>query len=161
MSAEPPRTSDRRSNSDQEGFALLEGLVAIALLAGTMVAIFALVGNILDSASRVGRSNASVQITMNAIETMTAVNPMVQGSGKIDLGPYAVTWTSAAITPIIDRAGSLYQIGLYNMEVRVEDQPGSALANFTLRQIGYRRVRDLAPTLGDQGTRLADPTRSQ
>jgi len=99
VTAQPPHTSNRPFNSGQEGFALLEGLVAIALLAGTMVAIFALVGNILDSASRVGRSNASVQITMNAIETMTAVNPMVQGSGKIDLGPYAVTWTSAAITP--------------------------------------------------------------
>jgi type II secretory pathway component PulJ len=161
VTAKPRRTSSRRSNSGQEGFALLEGLVAIALLAGTMVAIYVLVGNILDSASRVGRSNASVQITMNAIETMTAVNPMVQGSGKIDLGPYAVTWTSAAITPIIDRAGSLYQTGLYNTEVRVEDQPGSVLANFRLRQIGYRRVRDLRPTLGDQGTRLGDPTRSQ
>jgi type II secretory pathway pseudopilin PulG len=151
--AQPPHTAYCPSNSGQEGFALLEGLVAIALLAGTMVAIFALVGNILDSASRVGRSNATVQITKNAIETMTAVNPMVQGSGKIDLGPYAVAWTSAAITPIIDRAGSLYQIGLYNTEVRVEEQPGSVLANFTLRQIGYRRVRDLGPTLGLQGTR--------
>ncbi len=161
MTAEPRHTSNRPSKSGQEGFALLEGLVAIALLAGTMVAIFALVGNVLDSASRVGRSNASVQITMNAIETMTAVNPMVQGSGKIDLGPYAVTWTSAAIVPIIERAGSLYQIGLYNMDVRVEDQPGSVLANFTVRQIGYRRVRGLGPTLGDQGTRLGDPTRSQ
>ena len=160
MTSEPPHTSSCPANRGQEGFALLEGLVAIALLAGTMVAIYALVGNILDSASRVGRSNQSVQITMNAIETMTAVNPMMQGSGKIDLGAYAVTWTSAAITPINDRGGSLYQIGLYNTEVRVEDQPGSVLANFTLRQIGYRRVRDLGPTLGDQGTRLGDPTRS-
>ena len=161
MTAEPPNTSSCPANRRQEGFALLEGLVAIALLAGTMVAIYALVGNILDSASRVGRSNQSVQITMNAIETMTAVNPMMQESGKIDLGPYAVTWRSAAITPIIERTGSLYQLGLYNTEVRVEDQPGSVLANFTLRQIGYRRVRDLGSTLGDQGTRLSDPTRSQ
>jgi hypothetical protein len=161
VTAEPPRTFSRPSNSGQEGFALLEGLVAIALLAGTMVAIYALVGSILDSASRVGRSNASVQITMNAIETMTAVNPMVQESGKIDLGPYAVAWRSAAITPIIERTGGLYQIALYNMEVRVEDQPGSVLANFTLRQIGYRRVRELGPTLGDQGSRLGDPIRSQ
>ncbi|HEX3423692.1 MAG TPA: hypothetical protein VHS33_09880 [Sphingomicrobium sp.] len=153
MTAQPPHTSNCSSKSGQEGFALLEGLVAIALLAGTMVAIFALVGNILDSASRVGRSNASVQITKNAIETMTTVNPMVQGSGKIDLGPYAVAWTSTAITPIIDRAGSVYQIGLYNTAVRVEEQPDSVLANFTLRQIGYRRVRDPGPTLGVQGTR--------
>ena len=133
-------------NEAEAGFGLLEGLVAIALLAGTMVAIFALVGNTLSSAYRVGNSNASVQITLNAIETMAAINPMVQGSGKIDLGPYTVSWTSALATPVIDRSGSLYQIGLFNSDVRVEDRPGSILARFTLRQIGYRRVRD-PPTL--------------
>jgi hypothetical protein len=156
-----PGSVIRPFNSGQEGFALLEGLVAIALLAGTMVAIFALVGNILDSASRVGRSNMSVQVTMNAMEVMTAVNPMVQASGKIDLGPYTVAWTSHAITPIIDRTGSLYQIGFYNIDVRVEDQPGSVLADFTLRQIGYRRVRDPGPRLEDQGVQFRNMTRSQ
>jgi hypothetical protein len=133
-------------NDGQDGFGLLEGLVAIALLAGTMTAIFALVGNTLNSAYRVGASNASVQVTLNALEAMTAINPMVQGSGRIDLGPYAVSWTSAPATPVIDRAGSLYQIGLYNSDVRVEERPGSILARFSLRQIGYRRVRD-PPTL--------------
>jgi hypothetical protein len=136
----------RSGGDDQEGFGLLEGLVAIALLAGTMVAIFALVGNSLNSAYRVGNSNASVQITLNALEAMTVVNPMVQTSGKIDLGPYTVNWTSAPATPVIDRSGSLYQLGLYNSDVRVEERPGSILARFTLRQIGYRRVRD-PPTL--------------
>jgi Tfp pilus assembly protein PilV len=142
----------------QQGFALLEGLVAIALLAGTMVAIFALVGNILNSAYRVGASNASAQVTLNALEVMSAVNPMLQGSGKIDLGPYTVAWTSAPITPTIDRSGSLYQIALYNSDVRVEEPPGSVLAGFSLRQIGYKRVRDQGPTLGDQGNTFGNAT---
>ena len=102
--AGPTGLPEYPANSGQGGFALLEGLVAIALLAGTMVSIFALVGNILNSAARVGRSNASVQVAMNAVEVMTTVNPMVQGSGKIDLGPYTVTWTSAAIAPVVDRS---------------------------------------------------------
>ena len=88
-------------------------------------------------------------------------SPWPQESGKIDLGPYAVIWTSATIMPIIDRPGSLFQIALYNMDVRVEDQPGSVLANFALRQIGYQRVHDPGLILGDQGARLGDPTRSQ
>jgi type II secretory pathway pseudopilin PulG len=138
-----------RPNAGEAGFTLLEGLVAIALLAGTMVAIFALVGSILDSASRVGRSNASVQLTLNALEVMAAVNPMAQESGKIDLGPYSVAWTSAPAAPIVDRAGSLYQIGLFDTQVRVEDGPGEALASFTLRQVGYRRVRDPVSILGE------------
>jgi general secretion pathway protein I len=152
---------DHPPNHGQEGFGLLEGLVAIALLAGTMVAIFALVGNILDSASRVGRSNASAQLTLNALEALTVVNPMLQPSGKIDLGPYMVAWTSAAVTPVIDRVGSLYQIGLYDTEVRVEERPGAVLAGFTLRQIGYRRVRDPGPTLGGQGGQFGNMARPQ
>lgn len=161
MTTAPARLLDRPADRGEGGFALLEGLVAIALLAGTLVAIFALVGNILDSATRVGRSNAAVQVTMNAIEVLTAVNPMVQGSGKIDLGPYAVAWTSAAITPVVDRAGSAYQIGLFDTEVRVEDRPGSVTERFKLRQVGYRRVRDPGPTLGGQTSRAGSPTGQQ
>jgi type II secretory pathway pseudopilin PulG len=137
-----------KANGSEAGFALLEGLVAIALLAGTMVAIFALIGGILDSASRVGRSNASVQITLNAMEVMAAVNPMTQESGKIDLGPYSVAWTSAPAAPMVDRSGSLYQIGLYDTRVRVEESSGEVLASFTMRQVGYRRVRDPISILG-------------
>lgn len=153
MIAPPAGRADSPSKSGQEGFGLLEGLVAIAILAGTTVAIFALVGNILSSAYRVGRSNASAQVTVNALEVMTLVNPMVRETGKVDLGPYTVSWTSAALTPVIDRAGSLYQIGLYQSDVRVEEQSDLVLARFTLRQIGYRRVRDSGPTLGGLGAR--------
>jgi type II secretory pathway pseudopilin PulG len=131
----------------EAGFSLLEGLVAIALLAGTMVAIFALVGGILNSANNVGRSNQTVQVTLNALEVMTTVNPMLQGLGKIDLGTYTVSWKSAATTPVSDGTGyprgiSLYQLALYETDIRVEDQPGTLLAAFKLRQVGYRRVRE-------------------
>jgi type II secretory pathway component PulJ len=138
-----------RPSANEAGFALLEGLVAIALLAGTMVAIFALIGSILDSASRVGRFNASAQVTLNAVEVMAAVNPMAQESGKIELGPYSVAWTSAPAAPIIDRAGSLYQIGLYDTRVRIEASPGEPLASFTMHQVGYRRVRNPVSILGE------------
>jgi hypothetical protein len=133
----------------EEGFSLLEGLVAIALLAGTMVAIFALVGSILGSANTVGRSNQTVEVTQNALEAMTTVNPMLQESGKIDLGIYTVSWKSAAMTPVSEGIGyprgiSLYQLALYETDVRVEGQPGTLLAAFKLRQVGYRRVREPA-----------------
>lgn len=135
----------------ESGFGLLEALVAIALLAGTMVAIFTLVAGILDSAHRVGRSNQEVQLTLNAIETMMAVNPMVQEIGKLDVGPYTVGWTSTAVVPPLDLGGSLYRIALYDCDVRVIDPAGSELTQFKLRRVGYRRVRDPGPTLGDGG----------
>ena len=78
----PSRQSLPQPISAEEGFTLLEGLVAIALLAGTMAAIFTLVGGILSSANTVGRSNQTAQVTLNALEVMTTVNPMLQGREK-------------------------------------------------------------------------------
>ena len=141
-----------RSANAEAGFTLLEGLVAIALLAGTMFAIFTLVGGVLSSANRVGRSNETVQVTLNALEVMSVINPMLEDTGKIDLGPYTVSWKSAATTPVADGVGypvgvSLYQLALYKTNVRIEGPQGTLLAAFDLRQVGYRRVRDPTPPL--------------
>jgi len=130
----------------------LEGLVAIALLAGTMFAIFTLVGGVLNSANRVGLSNETAQVTLNALEVMSVVNPMLQDTGKIDLGSYTVSWKSAATIPVADGVGypvgvSLYQLALYKTNVRIEGPRGTLLAEFDLRQVGYRRARDPTPPL--------------
>jgi general secretion pathway protein I len=141
--------------SGQDGFGLLEAIVAIAILAGTLVAIFTLVGGVLSSANRIGQSNASVEVTLNAIEAMTAVNPMIQESGQIDLGPYKVHWRSATTTSVTDGTGypagiSNYRVALYESEVEVAEASGQILTTFKLRQVGYRRVRDtLAPVSED------------
>jgi hypothetical protein len=89
---------------------------------------------------------------LNALEVMSVVNPMLQDTGKIDLGLYTVSWKSAATTPIADGVGypvgvSLYQLALYKTNVRVEGPQGTLLTAFDLRQVGYRRVRDPTPPL--------------
>lgn len=153
-----------RSASAEAGFTLLEGLVAIALLAGTMFAIFTLVGGVLSSANRVGRSNETAQVTLNALEVMSIVNPMLQETGEIDLGPYVVSWKSVATTPVSDGVGypvgvSLYQLALYKANVRIEGPQGNLLAEFGLRQVGYRRVRDPTPPLRETLPGVAARTR--
>ena len=134
-------------SGNQDGFTLLEGLVAIALLAGVLVAIFTLLGSLLNSANRVGQSNRSAQVTLNALEVLSVVNPMLQETGQIDLGEYAVKWKSASRTPVVDGVGypigiSLFQLALYETAVRVEEPNGTLLAEIKLRQVGYRRVRE-------------------
>jgi hypothetical protein len=153
-----------RSASAEAGFTLLEGLVAIALLAGTMFAIFTLVGGVLSSANRVGRSNETAQVTLNALEVMSIVNPMSQETGEVDLGPYVVSWKSVATTPVADGVGypvgvSLYQLALYKANVRIEGPQGNLLAAFDFRQVGYRRVRDPTPPLRESLPGVAARTR--
>jgi asparagine synthetase B (glutamine-hydrolysing) len=70
-----------------------------------------------DNGARRGR-NETAQVTLNALEVMSVVNPMLQDTGKIDLGLYTVSWKSAATTPVADGVGypvgvSLYQLALY------------------------------------------------
>jgi hypothetical protein len=68
---------------------------------------------------------------LNALEVMSVVNPMLQDTGKIDLGLYTVSWKSAATTPVADGVGypvgvSLYQLALYKTSqkyLRFSDQP--------------------------------------
>ena len=139
----------------QAGFGLLEALVAIALLAGALAAILALVGNLLDSAHHIGRSNGSAEVTLNALEAMTAVNPMIEETGQIDLGPYKVRWKSTPVTPVTDGTGypagiSNYRVALYESDVEVGEQAGTVLTRFKLRQVGYRRVRDTLPPASAQ-----------
>lgn len=140
-------------SAGQAGFTLLEALVAIALLAGTLVAIFTLVGSVLSSAQRVGRSNDRNQITINALEAMRAINPMLEKAGQIVLGPYSVTWKSTAVSPVTEGAGypmgtSLYQVALYESAIQVKGGDGVVLAEFKLRQVGYQRVRDTESLMG-------------
>src|ERR1051325_1116758 len=99
----------------QDGFTLLEGLVAIALLAGTLATIFSLVGGILTSAQRIGSANDVAQMRLNALEVMRTVNPMLEGTGQIRVGPYAIQWRSAAITPVTDGAGYPAGLNLYKV----------------------------------------------
>ena len=78
---------------------------------------------------------------------LTAVNPMIQESGQIDLGPYKVHWRSATTTSVTDGTGypagiSHYRVALYESEVEVAEASGSILTTVKLRQVGYRRVRE-------------------
>jgi hypothetical protein len=63
-----------------------------------------------------------------------------------------VSWTSTAVAPPLDLGGSLYRIGLYDCDVRVVDPAGSELVQVMLRRVGYRRIRDPGPMLGDGGS---------
>ena len=131
----------------QRGFSLLEAVVAMVLISGAGAALFSWINTELGSVSRLQQSNAKAEALVNVLELMTMVNPMLNPEGALSFAAYRLTWKAQEVTPVQDglsypRGISLYQLALYDTLVRVVNPDGTPWFDFTLRQVGYKRVRD-------------------
>jgi general secretion pathway protein I len=144
-----PRAALRGSR----GFSLLEAVVAMALIAGVGMALFSWINSNIEALGRVQDANSRAAATANVLEFMSTVNPMTTPEGKADLGAYRMTWRAAAVTAAQDGTGypsgvSLYQFALYDNLIAIEKTDGTPWFNFTLRQVGYKKVRDVRLPFG-------------
>jgi general secretion pathway protein I len=130
----------------QRGFTLLEAVVAMVLISGLGSALFAWINSELSALSRLQQANARAEVTANAVEFMHTINPMLTPEGKVALAPYSLAWTAEAITAVQDAANNgLYQLALYDDHVTVQHADGTPWFDFTLRQVGYKKVREIKP----------------
>jgi general secretion pathway protein I len=138
-----------RQSARQGGFTLIEAIVALVLIATTGMALFSWINSNIITLNRVQLSNAENAATLNVVEYMNNINPMASPEGKADLGAYRLVWKSEASTEPRDGAGypfgiSLYQLGLYQTKITVQTADGAFWFDFTLQQVGYKKVREIA-----------------
>ncbi|MBI5910003.1 MAG: type II secretion system protein [Betaproteobacteria bacterium] len=131
----------------QRGFTLLEAVVAMVLISGAGLALFAWINTELSALSRLQQTNARVEAMVNVVEYMHTVNPMLSPEGGVSFAAYRLTWKAKAVTAVQDgvsypRGMSLYQLALYDNYVAVQQADGTRWFDLTLRQVGYKRVRD-------------------
>ena len=131
----------------ERGFTLLEAMVALALIAGAGMALFAWINTSLQSLTRVQEVNARAEATVNVLEYMARINPMAAPEGVADLGVYSLAWKSTPVTPIRDGSNypgglSLFQLALFDTRVSVTKAAGSWF-ELSLRQVGYKKVREI------------------
>ena len=135
------------------GFSLLEAIVALALIGGVGMALFSWINSNIMALGRVQDANGRAAATVNVLEFMSTVNPMLTPEGKATLGSYRVSWKAVPVTAAQDGANypsgiSLYQFALFDNLVALETLDGTPWFSFTLRQVGYRKVRDLRLPFG-------------
>jgi general secretion pathway protein I len=149
----PPCLSQPAGRIRVAGFTLIEAVVALALIGGVGIALFSWINSNIMALSRVQDANARVEATANALEFMNTVNPMLKPEGKAAFGNYQLKWKAAPITALQDGANypsgiSLFQFALYDNVVTIETAEGESWFAFTLRQVGYKRVRDMRLPFG-------------
>ena len=128
------------------GFTLLEVMVALVLVTAMGLAIFNWINSSLMSLARVEEHVAGQRATRDALAFMKTVNPMEKPAGEAQAGPYLISWQASEFTEPVQGVGhpagtSLYRLALYDTHVWVETND-ERLADFYLRQVGYRQTRE-------------------
>ena len=131
----------------QAGFTLLEAIVAMVLLAITIMPLYEWVGRSLAGMARVADNAKQAEAQLSAVSILSAVNPMEEPTGTVDSGSNRVRWQSTPLSNPVDNSGyprgvGLYQVALYR--IRAEILRGDTLwFAFDVDQMGYHRVRTL------------------
>jgi general secretion pathway protein I len=128
------------------GFTLLEATVAMLLIATVGIAVFDWINSSLDTLSRLQEHRLGQEAVRNALSFMETVNPTEKPRGETAMGNCVIRWESRLTEPEKDGAGhpfgvSLYRLGLYDTHVQIERNK-KQIAEFVLRQTGYRQARE-------------------
>lgn len=132
----------------QSGFTLIEAIVALVLVGTTGMALFGWINSNIITLNRVQEINAENVATVNAVEYMNNINPMISPEGQANLDSCRLSWKAEASAESRDGAGypygvSLYQLNMYQTSVIVQKPDGQFWFDFTLQQVGYKKVREI------------------
>ena len=139
----------RLTEGPARGFGLLEAIVALALLAGTGVALLDWINSSLQTAARIARVDAQARLLLSAQAAISSVNPSARPQGMLSIGGITVHWRAVIAQPERSNAADISEIAgpwwvaLYRMDVSAESKDGVEV-QFSQLQVGTRRARPLA-----------------
>lgn len=129
----------------QRGFSLLEAIVALTIMATSMIALYAWLSSSAIALSRVHESSGTLEDQRTALAVVEAINPMTEPSGERDIEGLRVRWSSNPASET--RAGitwanlpSAFDLALYDVDVEVL-RSGSLVGSFRVRRAGWLLAR--------------------
>ncbi len=133
----------------QSGFSLLEAIVAMVVMATGLLALYAWLSTNTHSLVRVQEHARTLEDARSALALVETVNPMKEPTGERTLGDLVVSWTSRPVVDTrhgtgggTDTTPTVFDLGLYEMEVRVQ-RDAREIKTFTVRRAGWEAVRAL------------------
>lgn len=120
----------------------------MVLISSAGIALFGWINSNIVALGRIQDANARSEATQNAVEYVDRINPMSTPEGRASFGAYEIRWRAKPITAIVDGVNypqgiGLYQFALYETQVTVGKSGAETWFDFSVRQIGYKKVREL------------------
>ena len=139
---------DSPASRQQLGFSLLEAIVALTIMATSLLALYAWLSTNTLALSRVQESAAALSDARAAMAIMDTVNPMSQPDGTRQLPPLEVHWTSS---PLTDRrlgmspTGGITQFDFRLYELTIEVRRNNQIVrDFKMRKVGWTAARKVS-----------------
>lgn len=122
-----------------QGFTLLEIMVALVLLASVGMAIFSWINTSFISMERITRVTDRSEMVVNGLELLRNLNPMVQPVGDIDTENFHLSWQAKEyLEPVIQELG-LYVVAVYTVSAVVNSKSTGERFEFSFLQNGYQQ----------------------
>ena len=141
----------RRHRPAARGFGLLEAIVAIAILAGSGVALFSWINQNMQQAARLREREQQVRVQLSAQQLIETVNPMLSPKGQLVASGLAVSWDASVLQPERRNAARQsdsgpWQVGLYALRVQAVDRTTGIEVRFEQWRTGTRRLEPVVTT---------------
>lgn len=107
----------------QQGFGLLEAVVAMAIMGSAGLMLFAWLHQELETTSRIRDAEARGRLRLEAMALVARINPAVQAEGELKLSGLELRWRSEAVEPMrteYDYGGHLnprWRVGLFRLHL--------------------------------------------
>lgn len=133
----------------QVGFTLLEAIVALTIMATSLLALYAWLSTSTLALNRTQLSARALQDARTAMAVIETINPTEQPSGQRDLPPLQIRWQSRPLTQRrigMSRSGTPTQFDfrLYEVDVEVR-RDDTTVREFTVRRTGWDIARPILP----------------
>ena len=130
------------------GFTLLETMVAMVVLAGTAMALYALFNTNLVALARAHDVSRQMPAVRHAVEYLSSINPREEGAGAIEFDGVDVAWSARLLQPVrqsqsVTGGRGYFELGLYEVEFTMSER-GRPMGTWRVRIVGYEKVREPA-----------------
>ncbi|KAA0874387.1 prepilin-type N-terminal cleavage/methylation domain-containing protein [Nitrincola tapanii] len=137
----------------EQGFSLLEAIVALAILSIGAMAIYAWINTGLLTLQRVDAINRAVVNVDNAVEWVSALDPRQFPKGEIQLGEALVEWSFVPTeyrAPMLGQGGTRSVNDAHLMQVQIQVSQGERpLAQFQMWHLALSQERSVTDVLFD------------
>lgn len=136
-----------RMRHAQQGFSLLEAIVALTIMATCLLALYAWLSSSTLSMQRVRDNALGLQDARAALAILETINPMAEPDGQRELPPLTIRWKAIPVSNLrmgMSATGTATQFDfrLYDLDVEVLRNE-HIVRDFHLRKTGWVVARPI------------------